>query len=229
MSGPAAPRSYPRIMAPRQLSHLLRRFTRVLGVLVLIVLLAVAAACPFAGRYLIIDTPLQKADAIVMLDGGRTGRWLEAAELYKEGYAQHVLLSPGYADPAGDRLRSSGVRYPRAVDVVREVYTQLGVPAESIQIMPGGYDNTADEAAGARRIAQIRGWTSIIVVTSPYHTRRALYAFQREFSGTGVTVQARASRFEQARPDGWWRSRSDLRWVLSEMQRLIAYRLGLGQ
>lgn len=206
-----------------------QRLSRVLVFSGIILTLAVMAASPFAGRYLIVEMPLEKADALVVLAGGNTGRWLEAADLYREGYARHLLLSPGYPDPVGDRLRAQGIRYPSEAQVMRDVYSQLGVPAAQIEIMPTGYDNTADEAAGARRIARERGWTSIIVVSAKYHTRRALYAFQREFEGTGITVQVRGSRHEHPRPDGWWRHRSDLRWVLSETQRLIAYRLGLGR
>jgi uncharacterized SAM-binding protein YcdF (DUF218 family) len=213
----------------RQLPRALRRFARILAFLSVIFSLAIVAACPFAGRYLIVDMPLQKADALVMLAGGNTGRWLEGADLYREGYARYILLSPGYPDPVGDRLRAQGIRYPSEAQIMRDVYAQLGVPPEQIRIMPDGFDNTADEAAGARRIAIEQGWTSIIVVSAKYHTRRALYAFQREFEGSGITVQVKGSRHDHPQPDGWWRSRSDLRWVLSETQRLIAYRLGLGR
>jgi uncharacterized SAM-binding protein YcdF (DUF218 family) len=216
-------------MAAVQLSRALRRLARVLSFTALVLLLASMAACPFAGRYLIIDTPLDKADALVVLAGGNTGRWLEAADLYREGYARHLLLSPGYPDPVGDQLRRDGIRYPSEAEVMRDVYSQLGVPASAIEIMPAGFDNTADEAAGARRMALERGWTSVVVVTAKYHTRRALYAFEREFAGSGITVQVRGSRHEHPQPDGWWRNRSDLRWVLSETQRLVAYRLGLGR
>lgn len=216
-------------MAPRLLSRALRPSLRVLGLALLVLVLGVVVACPFAGRYLIIEMPLERADALVVLAGGNTGRWLEAADLYREGYAQHLLLSPGYADPVGDELRRQGIRYPREAEIMRDVYSQLGVPASVVEIMPVGYDNTADEAAGAKRIAQARGWRSIIIVSAKYHTRRALYAFEREFAGSGITVQVRGSRHEKPQPDGWWRHRSDLRWVLSETQRLIAYRLGLGR
>lgn len=216
-------------MASRPLSRVLRQIPRALALALILLTLVLVAACPFAGRYLIVETPLEKADALVVLAGGMTARWLEAADLYREGYATHMLLSPGYADPVGDRLRAQGIRYPREAEVMKEVYVQLGVPASAIEIMPDGFDNTADEAAGAKRIALSRRWTSIIVVTTKYHTRRALYAFEREFEGSGISVQVRGSRHEQPQADGWWRSRSDLRWVLSEVQRLIAYRLGLGR
>jgi uncharacterized SAM-binding protein YcdF (DUF218 family) len=96
-------------------------------------------------------------------------------------------------------------------------------------VLPHPVDNTADEAAQTRPVALQRGWTSLIVVTSKYHTRRTGYAFEREFAGTSVRIQVKGSRHDRVSPDGWWRSRSDLRYVVSELQKLVAYRLGLGK
>ena len=200
------------------------------GVLVLLLaILAALAACPYAGRYLIVDQPLQKADAIVVLAGSEVDRWLEAADLYREGLAPVILMSPGYVDPLGDELRARGIRLPRAIDLHKDALMQLGVPAAGIEIMPLGYDNTADEAAGVRLIAQPRGWKRLIIVTSKYHTRRARFAFERELRGTAIEVQVRGSRYDRSQPVGWWRHRADLRFVISELQKLAAYWLGLGR
>ena len=213
-------------------SRVFRAWRLVLRAGVIILLLAVLAAvagCPYAGQYLIVDQPLQKAEAIVVLAGAQVDRWLEAVDLHREGLAPAIVMSPGYVDPLGDDLRARGIRLPREIDVHRDAMIQLGVPAAAIEIMPHGYDNTADEAAGVRAIAHSRGWTRIIVVTSKYHTRRSLFAFNRELRGSGIEVQVRGSRYDRARPDGWWRHRSDLRFVVSELQKLAAYRLGLGR
>jgi uncharacterized SAM-binding protein YcdF (DUF218 family) len=206
------------------------RLVRRAGALVaLLCALAALAGCPYAGRYLIIDRPLQKSDALVVLSGAQVDRWLESVDLYREGYAAQILLSPGYEDPLGDQLRAQGIRFPRLIDVQRNAMLQLGIPPAAIEIMPRGYDNTADEAAGVRTIAQTNGWRRVIVVTSKYHTRRTLFAFERELRGTGIDVQVRGSRHDRVTPDGWWKNRSDLRWVVSELQKLAAYRLGLGK
>lgn len=202
---------------------------RASALVLLLATLAALAGCPYAGRYLIVDRPLQKADAIVVLAGAQVDRWLEAVDLHREGLAPSILLSPGYVDPLGDELRARGIRLPREIDVHRDAMIQLGIPATAIEIMPHGYDNTADEAAGVRTIARSRGWTRLIVVTSKYHTRRSLFAFERELRGSGIEVQVRGSRYDRAQPDGWWQNRSDLRFVVSELQKLAAYRLGLGK
>ena len=193
-------------------------------------LLCAAAACPYAGRYLIVEEPLlAPADALVVLAGPRAVRWLEAVDLYREGLANQILLSPGIVHPAEVRVREMGIRFPAEAELVRDAMVQLGVPATAITTLQRSPDNTADEAAQTRTIAHQRGWTSLIVVTSKYHTRRTRYAFQREFRGTSIRIQVRGSRHDVVSADRWWRSRSDLRYVLSELQKLIAYRVGLGE
>ena len=199
-----------------------------LGSVALAVLLA-AAACPYAGRYLIVDEPLVPADAIVVLAGARAERWLEAVDLYKEGIAPHVLLSPGIIDPAEISVRRMGVRYPPEVELARDAMIQLGVPTQAITTLPGSAGNTADEAAQTRPIALERGWRRLLVVTSQYHTRRSRFAFAREFAGSGIEVRIRATRHDQVVPDRWWRSRRDILFVISELQKLAAYRLGLSR
>lgn len=191
--------------------------------------LAAAAACPYAGHFLIVDEPLEPADAILVLAGPRTVRWLEGVELYREGRAPNIVISPGIVEEAEVELRRRGIDFPAEADLVKSAMVQLGIPAEVMTILPSPLDNTADEAAATRRLALQRGWTNIIVVTSKYHTRRTRFAFRREFGDTSLRVQVRGSRYDGARPDGWWRSRSDLRYVVSELQKLAAYRLGLGR
>lgn len=198
------------------------------SLLLLLVACAVTAVWfwPRAGRYLVIDRPLQPADVIVVLAGTRAERWLEGVELYREKMAPTILLSSGRIEAAEKAIRSRGIRYPREVDLMKDAMAQLGVPASDIQTFPESVDNTASEATLTRVLAGQRGWRRIIVVTSKYHTRRSLYAFERAFRGTGVQLQVRGTRFDGARPERWWKERADLRIVISEWQKLLAYRLG---
>jgi len=199
----------------------------ILSCLALAVLLT-AFACPRAGRYLVVDEPIRPADALVVLAGARVDRWLEAVDLYHEGKGKAILLSPGYLEDSEVRLRARGIRYPAATDLIRDAMVQMGIPADVIVSIPEGMDNTAHEASAAHRIARERGWTSIIVVTSPYHTRRSLFAFQRELKGTGIDVQVRGTRYDDIDPERWWKRRGDFRFVTWELQKYIAYRLGVG-
>lgn len=206
-----------------------RRFARLLVWILGAVALAGVATLPFAGRLLVVEDPLQKSDAIVVLSGATAERWLEAADLYHEGAAPHVLLSPGRIDSAERIARERGVRLPSGADMERDALGQLHLPAEAISVMPGSVDNTADEAARCRQIANRHGWTRLIVVTSKYHSRRTRFAFRREFRGIPVTIIVRPSRYDEATPPRWWRSRNDIRHVVYEYEKLLLYRLGLGR
>jgi hypothetical protein len=51
--------------------------------------------------------------------------------------------------------------------------------------------------------------------------------FRREFPDTPIRVIVRAARDDRAVPSRWWTRRGDFRYVVSELQKLLAYRLGL--
>ncbi len=197
-----------------------------LAVLVLSVI-AAGWAWPRAGRWLVVEAPLQPADIIVVLAGPRVERWLEGVELYRENAAPKIVLSSGRIEAAEDALRARGIRFPREADLMKDAMVQLGVSAADIIVFPEAVDNTAAEANATRTLVSAHGWRRILVVTSKYHTRRTRYAFERAFAGSGVHIQIRGSRFDASQPDTWWKHRADLRFVISEYQKLLAYRLGL--
>ena len=183
---------------------------------------------PFAGRFFSTANPLQRADAIVVLAGSRVDRWLEAVDLFKEGWAPRVVLSPGPVSGLEVKLRGEGLKLPREGDLARDAVLSLGVPADAVSVMPGGVDNTAAEAAALRRVLP-PGTRCVIVVTSPYHLRRAGYAFRREFAGTGTEIVMHGSRYSEARPARWWSRRDDIRYLMNEMPKFLAYVAGLSE
>ena len=182
----------------------------------------------YGGRFLQHDDPLQKSDAILMLGGARVERCLEAYELYKAGYAPVIVLSSGRMEQAELLLRARGIRLPLEVDLQRDLLRQLGVPTEHTLTFPSPVDNTAQEAEALHDLVRARGWRRVIVVTSKYHTRRSRFGFRREFAGSGTDIIVRSSRFDPSDPAHWWRARPDVRFVLEEWGKLIAYRFGLG-
>jgi uncharacterized SAM-binding protein YcdF (DUF218 family) len=206
-----------------------RTLRRALLVLIVVGLAAIVAFLPYAGRYLASEDPLERADVIVVLAGQRAERWLEAVDLRKEGWAPTIVLSPGRIEPAEEELRVRGITFPATFELIRGAIRQLGVPEDAVIVMPGSVDNTAHEAAAARRMAIEAGWRRLLVVTSKYHARRTGFAFRREFHGTPIAISVRTSRYDRSTPERWWRNRADIRWVSSELQKLLAYRLGLGE
>lgn len=200
-----------------------------------LIALAAVAVCAVAwaffggGRYLQHEDPLQHADALFVLAGSRLERALEAVDLYQAGYAPVLLLSPGREEPAEVVARARGLRFPREAEPLRDALTGIGIPPDAVVIGAGSADNTADEAAILRNVARERRWRRVIVVTSKYHTRRAGFAMRRALEGTGVQVIVHASRYDSADPAHWWRHRHDIRFLMDEWPKLIAYELGLSE
>jgi uncharacterized SAM-binding protein YcdF (DUF218 family) len=209
--------------------RLLRLVVRLIKVAVVIVLGCAVAALPLAGRFLMREDALDRADVIFVLAGGRAERWLEGVELYKTGYAPVIVLSPGFIDPLEEQLRGRGVQLPAEPEIARTAMVQLGVPDRAIERLDASVDNTAQEAARLHALAARRGWHRVIVVTSKLHSRRTRFAFRRELADSGITPIVRTSRYDRADPAHWWRQRADVRFVFSEIGKLMAYEFGLGE
>jgi uncharacterized SAM-binding protein YcdF (DUF218 family) len=213
----SVPRSSPRLTSPR---------TRVaLGTIALI---AFALCFARVGSFLAKEDGLQMADAIAVLAGTRMDRPLEALDLYRQGYAPRIVLTRNTREGSLDTLEAQGVTFPADAEETRDVFIRLGLPPSAVILPARVHDNTAQEALTLRELAQKNGWHRLIVVTSRYHLRRAGFAIRRELQGTGVEVEMRGTRYESVNPDRWWSTRADLRWVLDESAKLIAYWLGLG-
>ena len=214
-------------MPDGRLRRALRSSKRVVVAGAIAAVVAAAAFLPFAGRYLDVNEPLERADAIFVLAGARAERWLEAVDLHRERWAPRIVLSPGRSETAERRLREMGIRFPSDAERARDAMTQLEVPLNALVILPQEVDNTAQEAAAIRAVFQREGWRTLIVVTSVYHSRRVQLAFRREFRDTRGCVIVRTTRYDSATPRRWWAARRDIRYVASELQKLVLYRLGL--
>jgi uncharacterized SAM-binding protein YcdF (DUF218 family) len=118
---------------------------------------------------------------------------------------------------------------PLNVPGVRSLYGKLvrqeaiwqGVPAERILLAPGTVETTYQEAMAVGRLAQEEGWRSLIVVTSPYHTRRARMAFDDVFRGTNIRVVVRPVNASWYRADSWQETESAVRVTWTEYMALI--------
>ncbi len=204
---------------------------RLLILTMLMALLGVAAYMARApllravGHHLVHADPLAPGDAILVLSGGVFDRELEAADLYARGLAPRVLMTREPEAPVFAELRTRGVGLETPLELRRRVLVELGVPAERIDVLPGLVRSTRDEAEAARRWALGSGASSLIVVTTSFHTARARRAFLEVFAGADVTARftpASASAFD---PETWWTDRITLREGLVELQKAVFYRV----
>ena len=207
---------------------ILSRRPAIAAVLLLLIVLFVYALTGL-GSFMAREAALQRADAIFVLAGTYVERPLEAADLYREGYAPRILLTRSMRE-RGAYLEAQrrGVRLPDEFAVSRQLLTRMGVPESAIIAPARVHDNTAQEAATLRDIALRERWTRVIVVSSKYHLRRVGVATRRALSGTSVEVVLRGTRYDASVPERWWRRRADIRFLASEVPKLAFYAAGVG-
>ena len=202
------------------------RFFLALFLALVIAAAAIAWGARSLGRLLHHDDPLEHADVIVVLAGSWLGRVAEAGDLYREGLAPLIVLSRELPDEGEQALRARGIDVPGVTDVQVRALVAMGVPRDAILLLEP-QEATATEAARVGQLAPARGWRTIIVVTDKLHTARARLVMQRHLEGTGARVLMRASRYDPADIDQWWRRRTDFRFALFEAQKMVAYAIGL--
>ncbi len=188
---------------------------------------AALALWPFvawgAARGLVVRAESGRADALVVLSGSAAyaERAAEAARLYREGRAPLVLLTD---DGVRGGWSEAEQRNPRFVELAAAELRRGGVPAESIKVLDARPTSTYDEAEAVRAYAAERGLRSLVVVTSAYHSRRALWTWRRVFRGSGVEVGLEPA--EGARTPGawtWWLSAAGWRQVAGEYAKMFYY------
>jgi uncharacterized SAM-binding protein YcdF (DUF218 family) len=197
-----------------------RRLAPLALILLLLVILFLARGLwlPLAGRFLVVADPLHPADAVVPLGGGGVGRVAQAAALVKDGYATWFVATEAELDLPGIRSSQS--------QLIRQEAQWQGVAEERILVAPGLVETTYEEALAVRDLAQEQGWSSLLVVTDPFHTRRARLSFRDAFRGTGIAVAVRPVEDAEYDPETWWRTVDGLRDTWTEYAKLTLYLLG---
>lgn len=177
-----------------------------------------------AARSLIVHAELASADVIVVLSGSSAyrERTQKAAELYTQGRAPLVLLTN---DNARGGWSSAQQRNPYFVERATDELIRLGVPAEKIRVVPGVVSSTRDESELLRNYAREQRFRSVLVVTSPYHSRRALWSFRRSFanSDTNIGLEPALGGSLTPSPAFWWLQPAGWRNVGGEYLKLIYY------
>lgn len=166
------------------------------------------------GRWLVSEDPLQKADAIAVLSGRMPSRALEAARIYRQGYASRVWLT--YSTEPGATLEQLGVRYAGEETYDKQILLHEGVPEEAIQVLEPPIVNTADEMKTIGEALRKNGLHSVIIVSSKVHTRRVRALWNRIAADDGVAIVHGVSD-DSFDPAHWWKSTSDALDVVREI------------
>jgi len=202
-----------------------KRFARRLLAIALVFGIWVVVAW-LAARFLIVNTPLHNADVIVVMSGSAVfrERTQRAAEYYRQGLAPRILLTN---DNQRGEWSSAEQRNPFFYERSRNNLLLLHVPAEHVEVIQQPVTGTYEEAQVLREYAVTHGLRSLLIVTSAYHSRRALWTLNRVFAGTGIelSVQSIEAGEQTPPPLTWWLHFRGWRMVVGEYVKNVYYRL----
>jgi uncharacterized SAM-binding protein YcdF (DUF218 family)/glycosyltransferase involved in cell wall biosynthesis len=165
-----------------------------------------------------LSAPPQPADAVGVFAGGvgesgQAGggfqeRVREALDLYHGGYAKHLIFSSGFVSAF------------KEAEVMRAVAVANGVPPEAL-LLEEEATNTYENVVHSHAILQQQGWQRILLVSSPYHMRRAVLTWKRNAPDiTVIPVPPEESQF-YAHSNG--ASIEQIRGILQEYVAILEY------
>ena len=195
-----------------------------IGVLVLLILIAAAIVFRGAGRWLNREDPLAHADVIFILGGAMPERAMEGAKVFSMGYAPEVWLSR--PDGPADELAKLGIHFAGEEDYNRQILIHEGVPEAAIHILPEPVVNTEEEVQEVGSEMRRSGKKTIILVTSPQHTRR-VWTLWQHLIGSDPKAIVHSAREDPFDADHWWRNTRDVLSVVRETLGLVNAWAGL--
>ena len=171
----------------------MRTFLLGVGTGVLVVVISGIVSFVVIGHALAVTDPLAKADVIIAISGDEGPRTETAVSLWQQGLAPLLLFSGASLDP--DSVSSGELMKREAV--------RLGVPADAILVEPLSA-TTEENAKRTAALMTARGLHTAILVTSPYHQRRAAMLFARAFEPAGLSFRNHPANDPAWDPDRWW-------------------------
>jgi hypothetical protein len=160
------------------------------------------------GAFLVVDAPVP-SDVILVLAGETNRRPERALQLLAQGYGRRVVLDV----PANSKIYEF-----TAIQLAQKYIQDLPQPA-SVSICPIDGLSTRDESNDAKKCLVLEGGKSVLIVTSDFHTRRALSVFRREMPGRQYSVAA--ARDEAQFGVRWWTHRQWAKTAVDEWLKLI--------
>lgn len=183
------------------------------GIPFILFIIAWVMIAPFLATNLIIEKPLERADAIFVLSGSGTylERTKKAAELYQKGVAPKIILTN---DGEFGSWSNAEQKNPAFVDLAQKNLLRNGVQAENIEVLEPQVSGTVWEAIAFADKAKKDNLKKVLIVTSAYHTSRSLRTFEKVLAENQVEteigivspptgIQSPNPRFWWLKPKGW--------------------------
>lgn len=179
-----------------------------IGILIALLWAAILLFAAYAGCLLIVEAP-EHSDVILVLAGETDHRPARALELLDQGYGRKVVLDV----PAGVKIFD--VSEAQLAAKYGEDHSRGG----AVDVCPITGLSTRDESRDAEKCLSREKGNRILIVTSAFHTRRALSIFRHEVRGKSFSVSG--SHDSEQFGTRWWTHRQWAKTCLDEWLRLL--------
>ena len=196
-------------------------------IILIVVIVTYIVGCRRAGTWLVKEETPPHADAMVILMGSFPERVLQACDSWKSGLAGRIIIVEESMGPFSI-LEEKGVNIVSNSEQAATSLTELGVPEDSIILLPGDALSTVDEALAVKKyLASTGSADTIVLVSSPAHMRRASMIFRAALNegSNSVYIGSVPSDYSSFNPDKWWRRKEDIQSVISELVKIGSFRL----
>lgn len=189
------------------------RMSAMRAIAAMLVSLALLILSPLPGAWLISEAPIDRPDAILSLASHERERFPEVAAQATRWPSAHVLLT---VPVEINRYNCDACPYRTGW------LESLGVSRDRIVVLSPGTLNTGGELQLAGAWLRQQRLTRLLVVTSPYHTRRVRLLSRSH--ARGIEVGVKASPASGGVPSPWWTRRYGRWYVSYEYAALLAAR-----
>jgi DUF218 domain len=196
----------------------------ILAIVVLLVVAVIVALLLNVGRWLVVEDPVEKVDAIVVLSGRIPMRALEAARLYQDNWAHQVWLTHPNEPTAS--LAALDIDDPGEDALNTKILQHGGVPPADIHTLTPPIANTIDEIHAIASEAEKQNASAIIIVTTKAHTRR-VHALWNKYANSRARIIVRTPQDDPFDPVHWWRSTTDVLDVVREILGMFNVWIGM--
>jgi len=172
-----------------------------------------------AGRVLVVDEPVGPADVIVVPAWAGAAGAIDASDLIQRGIANRVALLPEAPEPAEQELARRGVSFGDQNAALVQLLRSLKV--ENVEVIPDPAAGTEAEGQVLLAWCEQHQFRSILVVSSPDHSRRVGRVIRRAMRGHPTKVMIRSARYSSFDPDRWWTTRDGMRTEIVELEKLL--------
>ena len=161
-----------------------------------------------AGSFLVVDAP-RPSDVILVLAGETDKRPERALELLAQGYGRRIVLD----------VSTNSKIYEFTQIQLAEKYVHDLPQGASVSVCPIDGLSTKEESKDAEKCLARGSGKRVLIVTSDFHTRRALNVYQQEVPEYEYSVAA--SRNGEQFGARWWTHREWAKIFVDEWLRFI--------